>query len=43
MKWPKSNQMVRIHVLDSIVLDYVIYNILIRNEIVNFDILMNMR
>jgi hypothetical protein len=39
MKWPKSNQMTCIHGLGSSVIDYVIYDIPIYNQIVNFDIL----
>jgi hypothetical protein len=39
MKWPKSNQMTCIHGLGNSVVDYVIFDILIYNQIVNFDIL----
>jgi hypothetical protein len=41
MKWPKYNQMTCIHGLGSSVVDYVILDILVYNQIVNFDILNN--
>jgi hypothetical protein len=39
MKWPNSNQMTCIHGLGSSVVDYVIYDILISNQITTFDLL----
>jgi hypothetical protein len=39
MKWPNSNQMTCIHGLGNSVVDYVIYDILISNQIETFDIL----
>jgi hypothetical protein len=39
MKWPKSNQMTCIHGLGSSVVDYVISDIPVYNQIVNFDLL----
>jgi hypothetical protein len=39
MKWPKSIQMTCIHGLGSSVVDYVIYDIPISNQIINFDLL----
>jgi hypothetical protein len=39
MKWPNSNHMTCIHGLGSSVVYYVIYDILISNQIENFDIL----
>jgi hypothetical protein len=37
MKWSNSNQMTCIHMLGSSVVDYVIFDILVFNQIVNFD------
>jgi hypothetical protein len=39
MKWPKSNKMTCIHGLGSSVVDYVIFDIPISNQIINFDLL----
>jgi hypothetical protein len=39
MKWPNSNQMTCIHGLGSSVVDYVIYDILVSNQITTFDLL----
>jgi hypothetical protein len=39
MKWPNSNQMTCIHGLGSSVVDYVIYYILVSNQITTFDLL----
>ena len=39
MKWPSSIQMTCIHGLGSSVVDYVISDIPLYNEIINFDIL----
>jgi hypothetical protein len=39
MKWLKSNQMTCIHGIGSSVMDYVISDIPIYNQIVNFDLL----
>ena len=38
-KWPNYSQMTCIHGLSSSVVDYVISDILLYNEIINFDIL----
>jgi hypothetical protein len=39
MKWSNSNQMTCIHGLGSSVMDYVISDIPVSNQIVNFDLL----
>jgi hypothetical protein len=39
MKWPKSNHMNCIHGIGSSVIDYVISDILVSNQITNFDLL----
>jgi hypothetical protein len=39
MKWPNSNQMTCIHGIGSSVVGYVIYDILISNQIATFDLL----
>ena len=41
MKWPNSSRMTCIHGLGSSVVDYVISDIPLYNEIINFDILIN--
>ena len=41
MKWPNSSRMNCIHGLGSSVVDYVISDIPLYNEIINFDILIN--
>jgi hypothetical protein len=41
MKWPKPNHMTCIHGLGSCLTDYAIFDILVYNQIVNFDILKN--
>ena len=39
MKWTNSNQVTYIHGLGSCVVDYVIFDILVSNQIVTFDLL----